>query len=438
MTEHVTDTNPAGDSQDSPEVEAILANLQREIRAHRLALGQLGALDQPDPLGPIRQTKWVNPHLPIGWPVMPRGIVAKLVAIVKKVVRRLLCWYINPIVDQQNTYNGAVADLLETLHKQTQRIAVLEEHAQKLATLEARVAPVEGIEIHLNELHGAWEDGRRDVMARGETQAQINETMRLRLQRLEHWARADREATASISQPAGDPAPGATAPAIDYYALGARYRNEAQMAANLADYDTILAGLAERQQGGDLAGLPVLDIGAGRGEFVAHMRELGIEAYGIDIDADAVAMGRQAGRDVRPEDAFTHLDKLPDGSLAAITMIQVVEHFNIETLLRLIERCHVKLAPSGLLIAETINPTCLYALSNWYLLDPSHRTPLHPEMARFLLEQAGYGDIETHMLHPVPDAARDPSTSSNPMLYGPQDYAIVAIAKSLAIEPEVS
>ena len=210
------------------------------------------------------------------------------------------------------------------------------------------------------------------------------------------------------------------------------------MATNLADYDAILAGLVKRQQGGDLAGALVLDIGAGRGEFVAHMRELGIEAYGIDIDTDAVAMGREAGRDVRPEDAFSHLDSLPDHSLAAVTMIQVVEHFDIETLLRLFERCQAKLAPGGLLIAETINPTCLYALSNWYLLDPSHRTPLHPEMARFLLEQAGYGDIKTHMLHPVPDAARDPATESNSMLYGPQDYAIVAVAKSLAIEPEAN
>jgi len=43
---------------------------------------------------------------------MPRGLIPKLVAYAKKITRRLLRWYINPLVDQQNAYNAAVTDVL--------------------------------------------------------------------------------------------------------------------------------------------------------------------------------------------------------------------------------------------------------------------------------------------------------------------------------------
>ena len=35
---------------DIEDIQAILADLQEEIRRHRLALGELGAIERPDPL----------------------------------------------------------------------------------------------------------------------------------------------------------------------------------------------------------------------------------------------------------------------------------------------------------------------------------------------------------------------------------------------------
>ncbi|MFH1084956.1 MAG: hypothetical protein V1772_04255, partial [Chloroflexota bacterium] len=112
----MTDTSGAAD------VQAILADLQAEIRRHRDLLAGLGVLEPPDPLAPVRQRQWVNPHLPIGWPKMPKGLASKLAAYVQKIVRRLLRWYINPIVEQQNAYNAAVADLLAAQVHQMQRL----------------------------------------------------------------------------------------------------------------------------------------------------------------------------------------------------------------------------------------------------------------------------------------------------------------------------
>jgi GT2 family glycosyltransferase len=57
----------------------------------------------------------VEPHEPIAWPEWPPGVWPKIVALIKKTVRRSLSWYINPIVQQQNEINAALLHSLETI-----------------------------------------------------------------------------------------------------------------------------------------------------------------------------------------------------------------------------------------------------------------------------------------------------------------------------------
>jgi hypothetical protein len=66
-------------------------------------------------LAQVRATAEVNPHLPIAWPTWPNGVWPKVEALAQKVVRRLLRWYINPIVEQQNRFNQAVTQALEEM-----------------------------------------------------------------------------------------------------------------------------------------------------------------------------------------------------------------------------------------------------------------------------------------------------------------------------------
>jgi hypothetical protein len=63
----------------------------------------------------MRESAVVNPHLPIAWPTWPKGLRPKIVALLQKVVRRLLRWYINPIVEQQNHFNAATVQAVDAL-----------------------------------------------------------------------------------------------------------------------------------------------------------------------------------------------------------------------------------------------------------------------------------------------------------------------------------
>jgi hypothetical protein len=75
---------------------------------------------RPASLEQVRATATVNSHWAIAWPQWPSGIGPKIAALAQKVVRRLLRWYIDPIIEQQNDFNTAVADALDELWQETQ------------------------------------------------------------------------------------------------------------------------------------------------------------------------------------------------------------------------------------------------------------------------------------------------------------------------------
>jgi hypothetical protein len=98
-----------------PDVGAILEALRAEVRARRLAQGRA----EPGPaerelaraLDEIELYRVVSAH----WPLLGKTLPQRAINLVNKLVRRYLRWYINPIVEQQNAYNDAVARTLRLL-----------------------------------------------------------------------------------------------------------------------------------------------------------------------------------------------------------------------------------------------------------------------------------------------------------------------------------
>lgn len=438
--------------------ERIVTALQAEIRRHQFVTTPGHAPEHEDYLARVRQTQWVNPHLPIGWPVMPKGLFNKLRAYGQKIVRRLLRWYINPLVEQQNRFNASVVDAFQNLQRRMEEHdwEVLSKHQEIDHTAEQQRFSrqlndvseylqnmVQQIELQETQQTSYVEQLQAQFKEQAQVTQQVIEPLRLRVQRLEQ--RQASAAYASLSVAPKTTETPSTEPVVDTFILGIQYRNDALMSERLSDYDDILKQVMGAEGSRDC--LPLLDIGCGRGEFVAHVKQLGIRAYGIDLDADAVAWGVKEGLDLRLEDAFAHLGALADNSLQAVTAVQVIEHLSYQELAHLFKLAAQKLCPGGVIITETINPVCLWALSNHYLLDPTHKMPVHPLMAKFILEQAGFWQVQIRYLHPVPDEERlgwvhpNPETAClntndrilqanidrlNAFLYGPQDYAAVA------------
>ena len=97
------------------DVAAILEGLRAEVRARRIAQGQLDLSplerDLQRSLDEIELYRVVSAH----WPLTGGTLPQRAINLVNKLVRRYLRWYINPIVEQQNAYNDAVARALRLL-----------------------------------------------------------------------------------------------------------------------------------------------------------------------------------------------------------------------------------------------------------------------------------------------------------------------------------
>ena len=317
-------------------------------------------------------------------PVRRPGLRGALTAPAKALVRPLLRWYVAPLAESQRDFNDVTLKLVDDLHDQ--------------------------VEVGLD---------RRRV-------AELEERV-LRLERATRGGKTEQRSTFPAAE--GDQAD------FDYFAF------EARMRGSTAD----VRGRQRAYVDDFRDSAPVVDIGCGRGEFLGLLRDAGIAARGVDVDADMVEFCRADGLDVERADALEHLAGLEDASLGGIFAAQVVEHLRPPALVGLLELAAAKLRAGGVLVLETMNPLALGALKN-YFADLTHAQPLVPETLVVLARQAGFASTELRFLNEPPpeerlrsvelpanpafDAARIALAANvarlNEVIFGPQDYALVA------------
>ena len=142
------------------------------------------------------------------------------------------------------------------------------------------------------------------------------------------------------------------------------------------------------------------------------------------------------------QDLIAHLEGLAPGDVDGIVVSHVVEHLPPDVVSRLVEAAWERLPEGGLLVMETPNPESLVAGSVNFHRDPTHLRPVHPDTLAFICESAGFARVEVRRLSPVPEADRLPAPAPgegplaehldrvvgrlNDLLYGFQDYAVVA------------
>jgi O-antigen chain-terminating methyltransferase len=156
------------------------------------------------------------------------------------------------------------------------------------------------------------------------------------------------------------------------------------------------------------AGAPVLDLGCGRGESLALLRDQGIPARGIDSSARMVALCRERGLDAMEGDLFATLAGLEEGSLGAVVSFHVIEHLPAASLDRLVRLAWRAIRPGGVLILETPSPLSLLVAARNFWLDPTHVRPVHPESLKLLYELAGFDPVERLDLRSFPASERLP------------------------------
>ena len=184
-----------------------------------------------------------------------------------------------------------------------------------------------------------------------------------------------------------------------------------------------------KKAGAGRAKTPVLDVGCGRGEWLELLTEKKFRASGVDINSAMLAQCRARNLKVVQADAISHLRSLPDRSLGAVTGFHIIEHLELNILMDLLAETARVLVPGGLAIFESPNCKNLVVGATNFNIDPTHRNPVFPETAQFMLTSHGFQNVVLKYLAPV-EAQRFPgknrqATVLNELLYGPQDYAVI-------------
>lgn len=163
----------------------------------------------------------------------------------------------------------------------------------------------------------------------------------------------------------------------------------------------------------------VIDLGCGRGEFLRLLRDNGIPATGVELDADLANHLKERGFDAIHGDGVEYIRGLAEGSVDAIFSAQVIEHLEPARLAELLSLCRTRLKQGGVFIAETVNPESIQALKVFYV-DLTHQRPLYPQVVLYMCRQAEFRTAR--IFYPVGGGF------TQEMYQTAGEYAVIAVA----------
>ncbi|AEH87083.1 methyltransferase domain-containing protein [Mesorhizobium opportunistum] len=219
-----------------------------------------------------------------------------------------------------------------------------------------------------------------------------------------------------------------------YKAFEDRFRGSRELVKDrLKIYQPLLAQIPRQAEGPTLA----IDLGCGRGEWLEILAEAGFDATGVDTNALMAQEATDNGLKIELQDAIDYLSGRPNSSVAVISAFHMVEHVPTDYLIRLLDECNRVLTNDGLLILETPNPENISVGTHTFHLDPTHKSPLPPDLLEFLVGQAEFAETAILRLNGAPMIEAGPMERSIHLMFEvARDYACLA-RKHLVEGPNV-
>jgi len=361
-----------------------------------------------------------------------RRLLGKISIFLKKIARKSIFWYTNPIFEKQREFNSSVTRSLNEIQKFiSNSIDVNSKPENDIEAIKPLIKSLEEEIVNLKTRIYSSELNLRSINEERKLEQRTNIVVADRLRRIENEVKKEpsihNDSIKNLDMPVKKNSEKID---IDYLMFEEIYRgSEEELKEKQKSYLKYFEGKDN-----------ILDIGCGKGEFLELLISEGKQQVkGIDLNKDMIYFCQDRGLIVEQIDALSYLQKCEDSSLEGIFMAQVIEHLEVPYLLELIKQCRVKLKDEGVLIMETINPQCLSVFSNSFYMDLSHNKPVHPLTIKFLVEAEGYHVIDILYLSEITEKfpqilgngienAEDINkaiTRLNNLLYGYQDYAIV-------------
>lgn len=377
-----------------------------------------------------------------------RKLIGRTLVFVRRIIRRMIRFLLEPIVRDQNEFNGSVTASINAVYNNTivfqsfmddmgQRIKEMEalrgdtEKAlthkiqqmevqrgdmaqqlqqlevqredmervltQQLQQLEARhkdtelalVQQMEALKNDTEALRGQLTEARGMMAVRPEVNAAIDELYIL----MDRWELQALRAVKSISGEFSSGVSSALPSSSEKVSNG----EDIYGTIDYFDFENHFRGTRKNIKVAQSIYLPyfkdknmVIDLGCGRGEFLELMQAHHVNGIGVDAYEDFVVYCQMKGLKAIHKDANQYLREIPENSVDGIFAAQLAEHLETRQLIELCKRAYEVLSLDGCFIIETPNPTCLATYYSWFYVDPSHIKPVHPLTLEYFLKQAGF------------------------------------------------
>jgi O-antigen chain-terminating methyltransferase len=363
------------------------------------------------------------------------GLVGKAKRFVKRVIRKLTAWYVEPRWTAQIDFDAATAwAATESANAIGQQAAELQRIAQSVERIERMIEAMTAAEARRERevkamVRSVLDEHEGELAAVHYEVSDLNIAIGTVAARVETMRRQLAAAGPAVAGELAETPAGYAVPPLDYTAFEDRFRGSADELKELQrSYLPLFGDPREYRR--------IVDIGCGRGEMLELLEEAGFEPVGVDTDAGMLALCRNKDLDVVEGDALLWLQSLQPESLDGIFSAQVIEHLPTDAVVGLVAAAHRVLRPGAAMVLETIDPRSSFALCNWFYADLSHVRPVYPPTLGFLCEAAGFSSVEILPRSPhaaldmVDDLQETPEGVATRMLletvFGHQDYALVA------------
>jgi SAM-dependent methyltransferase len=155
------------------------------------------------------------------------------------------------------------------------------------------------------------------------------------------------------------------------------------------------------QQFGMSPGMTFIEVGCGRGEFLAHFQNLGLDICGMDVSADASTFLPDIP--IKTGNVEHEGIPYPDSSFDIVYSKSFIEHLYYPE--RFVQEAHRILKPGGLFLNLVPDWTSQYKT---YFDDYTHRTPFTKVALEDIYKIFGFTHVEVFKFRQLPIVWRYP------------------------------
>ena len=151
----------------------------------------------------------------------------------------------------------------------------------------------------------------------------------------------------------------------------------------------------------------ILDLGCGHGTLIHLARQAGYRHLrGVDGSPEQVAAAKKLCIEgVEQGDIMETLSKEPAAALDCLIAFDLIEHFNLNELIALIDAVHRTLRPGGRWIIHTPNAESPFGMRMRYW-DITHELAFTRTSLSQLLLSSGFSQVDCYEDQPVPHGAK--------------------------------